>query len=227
MRRAEPNHALHGFTLLECFIVISIIAILAAMLLPVFSKAREKARTVACASNLMQIGFALHMYAQDHDSRFPPKNNDLADLMPYMANYMIFQCPSETTLPPLSDKGRLITQGYLYRGGFTNDSPGTTRLMFDARVASDAERKTRSPVEAPSPPPGEAPPAPPPKFPGSPASGGISQSPPLEAAEGANCLDPRHADGVNVLFLSGRVKWVSIAEWQRRGWSMCEEVGKR
>lgn len=59
-----------GFTLIELLIVIAIIAILAAMLFPVFAKAREAARKATCASNLRQIGMALELYVQDHDEMF-------------------------------------------------------------------------------------------------------------------------------------------------------------
>lgn len=60
-----------GFTLIELLVVIAIIAILAAILFPVFSRAREQARKTACLSNSRQIGLALMMYVQDWDETYP------------------------------------------------------------------------------------------------------------------------------------------------------------
>ena len=80
----------HGFTLIELLVVIAIIAILAAILFPVFAQARESARGIACISNFKQIGTSIHMYAQDYDESFPmgtypgPRNWEVnPDVNPY------------------------------------------------------------------------------------------------------------------------------------------------
>ena len=66
-----------GFTLIELLVVIAIIAILAAILFPVFAKAREKARQITCASNLKQIGLGFTQYIQDYDERLPCGTDDI------------------------------------------------------------------------------------------------------------------------------------------------------
>jgi len=100
-----------GFTLIELLVVIAIIAILAAILFPVFAKAREKARQSSCLSNTKQLALGVLQYSQDYDERFPakwwyfihvPPNQTASSnyltwaecILPYVKNDQVFQCPS-------------------------------------------------------------------------------------------------------------------------------------
>ncbi len=89
-----------GFTLIELLVVIAIIAILAAILFPVFAKAREKARQTTCLSNVKQITLATLMYVQDWDEKFP-WNDYFTEgpgrkIQPYIKNLQIFICPDQS-----------------------------------------------------------------------------------------------------------------------------------
>jgi prepilin-type N-terminal cleavage/methylation domain-containing protein/prepilin-type processing-associated H-X9-DG protein len=136
--------AASGFTLIELLVVIAIIAILAAILFPVFAQAREKARQTACLSNTKQLGTALQMYIQDYDETLPMTfsgcNNgriqnplDPNDrpggttgagrrpiwhglLFPYTKNWDINYCPSDADATPTSpiDKYHYISYGWNY-----------------------------------------------------------------------------------------------------------------
>jgi len=100
MRQRRPRN---GFTLIELLVVIAIIAILAAILFPVFAQAREKARAISCLSNLKQVGTGWMMYVQDYDETIPAGWEDPAKgghggfhnvVQPYIKNYQIASCPS-------------------------------------------------------------------------------------------------------------------------------------
>ena len=97
-----------GFTLIELLVVIAIIAILAAILFPVFAKAREKARQSSCLSNMKQLGLGILQYAQDYDERLVrhcyqpspavPNYPWPGAIMPYLKNTQILMCPSSAGL---------------------------------------------------------------------------------------------------------------------------------
>lgn len=114
-RRSRPPSA-RAFTLIELLVVIAIIAILAAILFPVFARARESARAASCKSNLRQLGAAIQMYIQDYDEMVPPAatcagsaiytypNNSTGTcwlwyhpLFPYTKNTQVLNCPSAPT----------------------------------------------------------------------------------------------------------------------------------
>src|SRR4051794_34796454 len=107
-----PRTRKPAFTLIELLVVIAIIAILAAILFPVFAQAREKARQAGCLSNLKQVGMATQMYMQDYDETVPwsclgrlwqkrgyknirPDDVYAPEMMgPYVKNAMVWYCPS-------------------------------------------------------------------------------------------------------------------------------------
>jgi prepilin-type N-terminal cleavage/methylation domain-containing protein len=88
-----------GFTLIELLVVIAIIAILAAILFPVFAKAREKARQISCASNEKQLGLGIIQYVQDYDERFPDYAGDYGwagQIYPYVKSTGVYKCPDDS-----------------------------------------------------------------------------------------------------------------------------------
>ncbi|RYX85992.1 DUF1559 domain-containing protein [bacterium] len=145
----------NGFTLIELLVVIAIIAILAAILFPVFARARENARRSSCMSNLKQIGLGFLQYTQDYDEQYPvgvltngvPRGNGWAgQVAPYIKSIQIFRCPSDPTTPnqsgnPIISYAENTAMGFPINGwsgpkiaGFT-ETPKTV-MAFEVRGAS-------------------------------------------------------------------------------------------
>ena len=142
------NGTKRGFTLIELLVVIAIIAILAAILFPVFAQAREKARAISCLSNMKQLGLGELMYNQDNDEKYTPGQNPYGEangwagqLYPLIKSVAVFHCPDDATTP----NGSVVSYGInrntaVYNGGGTGadgqtiasfTSPAKTVLLFE------------------------------------------------------------------------------------------------
>lgn len=159
-----------GFTLIELLIVLAILAILAAILFPVFAQAHEKARATRCFSNLRQITLAEMMYTQDNDETFPPvghiceqKDGDifcivseplLAEVPTYIKNTEMMYCPNRHTRS-FDCGGRCF--GYGYNWGFYNGwedgigllrpvrkLPGPASFRMDGKTLAECTQPTRT-----------------------------------------------------------------------------------
>ncbi|MBW3622103.1 MAG: DUF1559 domain-containing protein [Armatimonadetes bacterium] len=158
-------HKKRGFTLIELLVVIAIIAILAAILFPVFAQARERARTSSCLNNTKQMGIAVYTYMQDWEDHFPsaqrypaPEHLDrygygfwMAQLMPHLKSWQVFRCPSspherpDNWNPQLFPAANYSYNEYLlysdrYEDNFSNSAtipnPSATALIADGYSAS-------------------------------------------------------------------------------------------
>jgi prepilin-type N-terminal cleavage/methylation domain-containing protein len=151
-----PGHGYQrAFTLIELLVVIAIIAILAAILFPVFAQAREKARQASCLSNLKQLGTAVLMYAQDYDERLPNNNegkkdtqlwSDLAGsgiMDPYVKNKQIWWCPSKPSKLPPEYKNQIYDYSYcLY-----NNTEDVNKHLYPSRMESHSLAEVLYPTQ--------------------------------------------------------------------------------
>lgn len=204
-----------GFTLIELLVVIAIIAILAAILFPVFARARENARRASCQSNLKQIALGVFQYVQDYDERMPQQwqdrngsggynpttppteNNDQGWTMlmqPYLKSLQIFQCPSQPLVP--STAGAPNNNDYWInilatsRSQAEFEEPTNTVLLGDGGSGSAAAGLTGCATDGVTP--------------CTTAHAGRSA---FIVSGQANDKAHRHLEGANFAFADGHVKW--------------------
>ncbi len=205
----------HGFTLIELLVVIAIIAILAAILFPVFARARENARRASCQSNLKQIALGVMQYVQDYDERMPQQwqdrngsggynpttppteNNDMGWTMlvqPYLKSWQIFQCSSQSIVP--STAGAPNNNDYWINIQATSRSQAefeeasNTVMLGDGGSGSSAAGLTGCATNGTTP--------------CTSAHTGLNAY--IVSAQ-ANDKGHRHLDGANFAFADGHVKW--------------------
>ena len=114
---------------------IFMIAILAGILLPALSQAREKARRISCVSNLKGIGLAIRMYSQENKEQFPDKNGaegwEMLRSGGYLENVKMYTCPSANTVSRDGEKLTEENVSYVYVGGHKESDDGNTIIAYD------------------------------------------------------------------------------------------------
>ena len=157
-----------GFTLIELLVVIAIISILASMLFPSFSRARESARRISCINNLKQVGISIAMYTSDNDERYPlgcpwwfasagglPNTPQLSTvLQPYTKSFQVFSCQSWTGVyRPESDEGNYsfltsesVPAGQADNNMFGVPDPSGGGLLLQPHADASLQEPTRYPL---------------------------------------------------------------------------------
>ncbi|MHB8995913.1 MAG: DUF1559 family PulG-like putative transporter [Armatimonadota bacterium] len=198
-----------GFTLIELLVVIAIVATLAAMLFPVFAQARAKGRQVTCASNMRNLGIAIHMYAQDYHETLPLTAYATGDhsfvawhelLDPYVRNWQVWYCP-DSQIEPMDDSGKRVSHfGYnsLYlttmRLDFSNAVTHTAATLGQVTRPSETVALADSKASIPNSMYGDD---------------GRYLLPPCQPdSHGWGRPNPLHNDGANICWVDGHLKWM-------------------
>ena len=143
-KKSLASRARAGFTLIELLVVIAIIAILAAILFPVFARARENARRASCSSNLKQIGLGILQYTQDYDERYVRATTGAGggasqtwanSTQPYIKSTQVFQCPS--------DPSREVNTWWM--GSLPADQQFHISYLYNSSVARSSDAAMQNP----------------------------------------------------------------------------------
>jgi len=193
-----------GFTIIELLGVISVIAVLAAILFSVFARAKGTAMRQSCLSHLFNMGMALGMYALDNDGDYPPRDDDLGPLYPqYLGDKIVFGCPS-------SGYQRMVPMG----------APADESLAIESqRYSMGYPPMTPRPKES--------------EDKAEPDKESIEWSYYYRAGHRHSELpvaplvtdhELSHGDKANVLFSDGGLRWLGEQEWRALGFRPLEEV---
>ncbi len=195
-----------GFTLIELLVVIAIIAILAAILFPVFARARENARKSTCQSNLKQMATAALQYVQDYDETMIRTYTQVGTayygwvwlLQPYVKNTQIFTCPSK---PSAKWNGTSLgNHGYSFYG----INPTTPNPSQPHTLSGRALAEIQSPSDIVL-------------FGDSPENSHYVMDWDLpQTADNGGVSEARHSEGANFAFVDGHVKWVKDGAYAKR-----------